>query len=132
VTFPACCNDVGLCVPSEQVPGDQLSQLPQENCDEGSICAPTQLIDGQPDTCLTGGMEARCLPSCMPMVAADADDLQQESCPAHHLCVPCEQPDGGVTGACEIGGDMPGRPHGSDAGTGDPDAGTGDLDAGVD
>jgi hypothetical protein len=45
--------------------------------------------------------EGRCLPSCMPRVAAQADRLRQSGCSTAELCVPCYDPvSGEATGAC--------------------------------
>jgi len=114
VTFDRCCGDLGACVPTDAVPADQRDQLGPDTCEgEGLLCALDTLVAGAtPDTCRSlADAEGRCLPACLPDVAAQADLLPRATCPAAHLCVPCFDPTTGEnTGACGLNGDMPTEP----------------------
>jgi hypothetical protein len=115
--FPTCCddgmgNDLGTCVPSALVPSAEQALLGADSCsDMGFLCAPTPLANGayQPESCDSWlGAEGRCLPACLPDVAAQADRLKRATCGQGELCVPCFEPlEGAETGACEIDGDAP-------------------------
>lgn len=116
--FSACCNDsgtaLGTCVPLSTVPAEQQSMLGQDDCSAGNLCAPTPIAAGTyvPKTCTSWlGAEARCLPACLPDVAAQASKLEQDICGTGELCVPCFDPlDGTSTGACTLEGDTPANP----------------------
>ncbi|MCB9597819.1 MAG: hypothetical protein H6719_34195 [Sandaracinaceae bacterium] len=114
VTFDRCCGGIGACVPSSAVPEDQRGQLGTDTCtDAGALCAPDSLISGAtPPTCRSiADAEGRCLPDCLPDVAAQASLLPRDSCAAAHLCVPCYDPTtGDATGSCSLNGDMPTEP----------------------
>ncbi len=114
-TFERCCCDLGSCVPASLVPADQRSQLGQDTCsDSAALCAPDELADPSvtPPTCRSiGDFEGRCLPACLPSIAAQADRLPQSTCADAHLCAPCYDPlTGADTGACRLNGDMPAEP----------------------
>ncbi|UJR82853.1 Hypothetical protein I5071_49180 [Sandaracinus amylolyticus] len=113
-TFDRCCGGIGACVPSTLVPEAQRSQLGTDTCeDEGTLCAPDALIAGaEPTSCRSlGDAEGRCLPSCLPSIAEQADRLPQSTCTEAHLCAPCYDPISGEdTGACRLNGDMPDEP----------------------
>ncbi len=115
VTFERCCGGIGLCVPPSTVPADQRSQLGNDTCmDSAMLCAPEELSDSTftPPTCRSiADVEGRCLPSCLPAVAALASTLPRSTCAATHLCAPCYDPtDGTATGSCALNGDMPAEP----------------------
>ncbi len=114
ITFPACCGDLGSCVPVDVVPEEQRGLLGMDTCAEGALCAPATLVDPafRPPTCRSvADAEGRCLPACLPDVAAQADLLPQDTCMDAHLCVPCFDPTSGeATGACGLNGDMPAEP----------------------
>jgi hypothetical protein len=112
VTFAPCCSDRGVCVPEDAVPEEQQDQLGPDTCvDEGYLCAPTVLTSSTyiPPSCRSvADVEGRCLPDCLPDVAAQADLLPQSTCDEGDLCVPCYDPtDGSDTGACRLNGDEP-------------------------
>jgi hypothetical protein len=118
-TFPTCCDDgmgedLGTCVPTALVPAEQQSVLGQDSCTAGNLCAPTPIAAGtyQPEACESwGGSEGRCLPSCLPDIAAQAEQLTQGSCDQGELCAPCFDPlSGESTGSCELEGDQPEEP----------------------
>jgi hypothetical protein len=116
-TFPTCCddgmnNDLGTCVPGELVSSAERALLGADSCTElGFLCAPTPLANGTyvPESCDSWlGAEGRCLPACLPDVAAQADRLKRATCGQGELCVPCFEPlEGASTGACNIDGDAP-------------------------
>jgi len=119
VSFPTCCDDgmgedLGTCVPNAFVPAEQASLLGQDTCAAGNLCAPTPIAAGtyQPQTCASwGASEGRCLPSCLPDIAAQAAQLRQDICDQGELCAPCFDPlTGDSTGSCELEGDEPGDP----------------------
>lgn len=114
-TFPTCCGNLGVCVPSSLVPPNQTSELGPDTCTgTGVLCAPKNLTDPtvKPPTCTApGNVEGRCLPACLPPVQAEAANLRQETCATGELCAPCYNPlDGTDTGACRINGDAPTKP----------------------
>jgi hypothetical protein len=121
-TFPACspaCNGAH-CVPAAIVPMADQSQL--ASCMSNGMpgfCAPDTFIesDGQsvPATCTSvAGSEGRCLSTCLPEIAAEADVLPQSSCPSGQLCAPCYDPVAAnptaPTGACSLACDHPAKP----------------------
>jgi hypothetical protein len=116
--FERCCSDRGMCVPSSLVPVDQQSQLGPDTCTGGNLlCAPDDLADPGfvPPTCSSvGGFEGRCLPDCLPDIAAQAGLLPQDVCNVGDLCAPCYDPiTGADTGACRLNGDEPTEPPGT-------------------
>ena len=114
VVFDPCCDTKGACVPTDILSAEQEAQLGPDTCPSGSLCAPKVLASpGQrAATCDSlGGAEGRCLPLCVPMVAAQQDRLPQATCAADERCAPCYDPiTGEVTGACSQNGDMPTEP----------------------
>jgi hypothetical protein len=114
-TFPACCGGAGACVPKSLVPPAQQAMLAGDSCsDPNALCVPTELTSptAKPTSCASlGGGEGRCLPKCLPAIAAQAAMLPQSSCPATHVCAPCYDPlSGAATGSCAINGDAPEKP----------------------
>jgi hypothetical protein len=114
-TFAPCCNGVGACVPKSLVPAAQQSMLGSDVCtDPSTLCVPTELASAgaKPAACASlGGAEGRCLPKCLPAIAAQAGKLPQSSCAATHVCAPCYDPlTGSATGSCALNGDAPSQP----------------------
>jgi len=92
------------------VEGALAERLGRDSCERDLVCAPTELaVDpgATPRTCHAAGeLEGRCLPSCLPDVAAQAEQLTRAECSARELCLPCFDPlSGEDTGACHVGGD---------------------------
>ena len=112
--YPECCNGLGSCVPESLVPADQKGQLGSDGCSTaGDVCAPKILAGGdKPAACASvDGAEGRCLPACLPAVAAQADKLPQDVCQTGELCAPCYDPlTAQATGSCSINGDAPNGP----------------------
>jgi hypothetical protein len=117
-TFPACSPACGgaHCLPTALVPASQQSQL--ATC-PGGFCAPDSLIasGGQavPATCTSvAGAEGRCLSTCLPLVASEANVLPQATCASDERCAPCYDPTAAnpsaPTGACSIACDKPTQP----------------------
>jgi hypothetical protein len=114
--FPSCCEGIGTCVPASSVPDDFVEQLPEDTCeDEGFLCAPDKFVADlsySPPSCtpeLAGELEIDlddegvCLAACVAVHAnALATALAQSSCDAGEVCVPCHDPDGEDTGACDL------------------------------
>jgi len=110
--FDKCCGDQGSCVPTSSIDDEDRTQLVADSCGDASehMCVPDSWITaGAPPGCTApGSLEGRCMPSCLPSVAARADQLVQADCAAAQLCVPCFDPlTGESTHACEVGRDMP-------------------------
>jgi hypothetical protein len=121
-TFTGCCalngTDRGACIPTALVPPADVSTLGTDTCTgTNQLCAPTELVDPtyKPPSCNSlGGLEGRCLPDCIPQVAAQKSELPQSTCVAGDLCAPCYDPfTGKDTGACTQNGDKPTNPAGT-------------------
>jgi hypothetical protein len=78
------------------------------------VCAPTTLATDTytPQTCDSWlSAEGRCLPACLPPLAAKADALTRGVCDTGELCAPCYDPTTGEdTGSCAIDGDAATEP----------------------
>jgi hypothetical protein len=113
MTPASCCGGAGTCVPSDFMPDELASQLDGEACgSEALVCAPNSLLfepDAMPVSCRApGDLEGRCLSTCLPSVAAQADRLDQRGCDRDERCVPCFDPlTGADTEACRVSGDAP-------------------------
>ena len=115
--FPACGSCGGMhCVPADMIPPDQRGLLAP--C-TGGFCAPDPIISTDdnwvPKSCVSvAGAEGRCLPGCLPPIAAKADFLPQSTCAAGQKCAPCFDPTSSdpteATGACSIACDKPAKP----------------------
>ncbi|MFT3927013.1 MAG: hypothetical protein QM778_30990 [Myxococcales bacterium] len=119
-SFAPCCGGQGTCVPDALTPADLSARLDRGECGEAMLCAPTLWVEDAnavPTACRSAAREGRCLPGCLPELAAQSDRLQQESCANGQLCAPCFNPlTGEDTQACRIAGDRPlepGRPFSS-------------------
>ncbi|MBI4703179.1 MAG: hypothetical protein HY744_18840 [Deltaproteobacteria bacterium] len=105
--FPACpeCGG-GHCLDKQLVPADFQDQLAA--CDGKSLCVPDAFIESGGNfiaqSCTSmGGLEGRCLSTCLPEIAAQASKLPQDNCPNGQRCAPCYGPfDGAPTGACSL------------------------------
>jgi hypothetical protein len=114
VTFATCCEGIGTCVPDTSVPEGFRDQLPVDDCEEpDTLCAPDKFVEDlsySPPTCtpmidldIELDEDGVCLAKCVaehgsPLAAA----LEQSSCDAGEVCVPCTDPEGESTGACDI------------------------------
>lgn len=112
VRFASCCQQSGMCVPSHIIESDVASQLGAEECTEpNALCVPNAYYDVKgfvPPTCnAMGGAEGRCIATCIPLVAKQADRLVKDTCSDGSLCVPCFDPISGAdTGACRLSNDV--------------------------
>lgn len=103
--FMECDPKGARCVPESSVPEAQRAMLAK--CTTG-YCVPDPILahKGQyiPATCSsTAGAEGRCLHISLPVVAAKASLLPQDTCSGDEKCVPCTDPiEGKETGACKI------------------------------
>lgn len=99
---PSCGG--GHCLEAGLIPDELQAQL--ASCGGTALCVPDEFIESAgnsvPDTCESvAGAEGRCLSTCLPAVAEQADLLP--SCGEDHVCVPCYDPfDGTDTGACAL------------------------------
>lgn len=113
-TPTSCCGELGLCLANDLVPEANRTQLGTLECSNGQLCVPTALASNTPASCTAFGAlgaEGRCMPACLPDVAADAEMLDQGLCDAEYLCAPCYDPrTGAATGACTLNGDAPAEP----------------------
>jgi hypothetical protein len=120
VVYPGCCpyqsNDRGTCVPGALLSTAQNTQLPQDSCATGTLCAPNIKVKDQTakfPTChvpafsfacplnqAATGCNGACVPSC---IAGDLSTfLAQGTCGGGELCAPCINPtDNTRTGACD-------------------------------
>jgi hypothetical protein len=90
-TFPSCCSTQGTCVPTENIPSDQLGNLEQDVCPSTALrCVPDEMLPGGPGpracTGLLGG-EGRCYADCLNLGLGQV--FPQRDCPNNHTCVPC-------------------------------------------
>jgi hypothetical protein len=97
------------------IPEAQQGLLSTDSCaDASALCAPLLLTEPQarPAVCTSlAGAEGRCLPSCLPPVAAQAKLLPRADCADGELCTPCFNPiDGSATGVCSLHDDAPTQP----------------------
>jgi hypothetical protein len=115
--FESCCGGAGYCLPPDLVPAKQQKSVAQAECDQTQLCVPRRVIDALPPTsCQSiGAFEGRCLPSCLPLVAAQVDRLPRAICGADERCAPCYDPfSGDPSGACSLPGDAgPSQPAGT-------------------
>lgn len=121
--FPACSPACAgaHCVPAALVPASEQSQL--ATCPSGDAgtgyCVPDPFIasggEGLPPTCTSiAGAEGRCLSTCIPMVAGEAQVLPRATCASNEVCAPCFNPvasdPSAPTGACSVACDKPAQP----------------------
>jgi hypothetical protein len=118
-SFTACSEDVcpaqnSVCVPTTVLeslgtPASSIELLGA--CDAENKCVPREFVDAtgkfiQPTCESVACAEGRCLSSCIPQVATQADLLPQADCADGQLCAPCTDPrTGALTGACSQGCD---------------------------
>jgi len=106
-----CCGELGRCVPERVVSERDRAQLDRSECSAGDLCAPLPLLESEafvPQSCRNTLLDAegRCLPVCLPALAARSEPAALD-CPAEHGCAPCFDPlDGSATGACALGADV--------------------------
>ena len=95
------------CVIAELIPAEQRSWL-APCAREGELCAPELYIETLggftlPSCRSLGGVEGRCVSTCIPFVANQATRLPRSSCAEDERCAPCWNPlTGEDTGACRI------------------------------
>jgi hypothetical protein len=117
-SLPACSPACGgsHCAPKSLVPAGQQSLF--ASCDGGDgICAPDPIIrtfdNFVPKSCHSiGGVEGRCLSTCLPFVQAQAGVWPIDVCATGEICAPCWDPGNPTTqtGACSFGCDQPKTP----------------------
>jgi hypothetical protein len=108
-----CCEERGRCVPESLLPADSAARFGHAGCtaDTTRCVAPASLLAATPSvprSCRDARTmaEGRCLPDCLPDVAARAASLSQADCARAERCVPCFDPlSGDATGACSAPGD---------------------------
>ncbi len=106
--FPACplCENA-RCVRSAAIPSEFIGFL-QECEEEGQVCVPDALIttggDFTFESCRSlGGVEGRCISTCVAWDIADRLSLPVDSCAAGEVCIPCFDPETGAsTAACDV------------------------------
>jgi hypothetical protein len=83
------------------------------------FCTPDFVIQSDnhsvPKSCTSiAGAEGRCLSTCLPAIAAQAELLPTSVCAANEKCAPCYNPTASdpnaPTGACSLGCDKPAKP----------------------
>ena len=100
------CDQGAHCVPKGLVPPEVQAYLP--DCNADMACVPDPFIETNGNFLLESctavlGLEGRCLSGCIPMVAESASYLEQGTCAAGELCVPCFDPiDGQDTTVCHF------------------------------
>jgi hypothetical protein len=109
--FASCCEEQSRCLPTELVPDETRSRFNADGCDEeNTLCVPQAFVSDPnftPASCRSLlDLEGRCLPACLPEVAAQSARLPQSTCDDGQLCAPCFDPiSGALTGACGLGQD---------------------------
>jgi hypothetical protein len=90
-TFPGCCYGGGTCVPTENIPSDQLGNLNQDVCPSSlQRCVPDEMLPGGPGPRVCYGLlgaEGRCYSDCLNLGLGQI--FPQRDCPDYHTCVPC-------------------------------------------
>lgn len=116
LVFDRCCTATGTCVPASLLPEQQAELLGTDSCEAADLCLPDALLDPAGPLLLscrgTAELEGRCLPACLPLVAASGELLSQGDCEDTEACVPCFDPlSGSATGVCSLSpGDEPAEP----------------------
>jgi hypothetical protein len=109
--FDACCDMRGRCIPPDLVSMDRRDGLGADSCATGGeLCVPANWLgdkrSASPSCRGYANAEGRCLPNCLPEVAAQSSKLLTAGCDTSASCVPCYDPvSGGDTGACTAPGD---------------------------
>jgi hypothetical protein len=107
--YESCCGEQGTCLPMSLVSADDAARLGRDSCAEALLCVPESAIAGGRAAVAcrtTGDFEGRCLPDCLPELAAQGERLSRASCAQGQLCAPCFDPlTGEDTGACTLGAD---------------------------
>lgn len=110
LTQPLCDREMCInahCLPMAAIPDpEQTKRL--GTCSDGNLCVPDKLIASGGNFILptcdsVAGSEGRCISSCVPQVADQADRLEQGTCDEGELCAPCTDPlSGEDTGVCGL------------------------------
>lgn len=109
--YPECCNGAARCVPRSQLGGLDSSLIGTLGCEAvGALCLPSEWVEDPsfvPPTCeSTAELEGRCISTCFPQVAAEAEALPVGRCGSGERCAPCFDPwSGDSTGVCETPND---------------------------
>jgi len=119
-TFEPCemvgCN-TAHCVPAAAVPAEVPIELLGRCADPTTVCIPDdytatfgKFLAKECES--IGGVEGRCISTCVPQVNGLMDALPTAGCGENERCAPCIHPvDGFVTGACEQGCDPGPKPE---------------------
>ncbi len=88
-TFPSCCNNEATCVPTENIPSSEQSNLNQDSCPSQLLCVPNEMLPGGPglQSCTTLLSSGRCYSNCLNLGLGQV--FPQADCPPDHTCVPC-------------------------------------------
>jgi hypothetical protein len=118
-----CCGSesaaIGRCVGPALLAGEMAvsdrTRLGRDVCTQpDALCVPAAWLSAAPalSTCHTvGQLEGRCLPSCLPDIAEQAERLERAECGDQERCAPCVDPvTGQDTGVCSLGDDAPREP----------------------
>jgi hypothetical protein len=112
VVFDSCCDGISVCVPKDAVQVKDQPNFNSDGCQGTDLCVPVDIATKTytPTHCLSwNNAEARCLPSCLPKVAANAARIAKGTCADDdYLCTPCfDHVTRENTSACNIGNDQP-------------------------
>jgi hypothetical protein len=113
--YPKCAcaakGGAARCIPKDKVPANVAGQL--DTCTQGGagVCVPDPLVASggkAPPTCKSPFGEGRCMSTCVPEIAKNADLLNRgegDVCAADERCAPCLNPlkNNEPTGVCAIG-----------------------------
>ena len=89
VTPQSCCHRQGVCLEPDAVPEDQRSDMSQETCRSGKLCAPAALVNGNPETCSVLGADGVCIDLCFAAMLGPAKVVIRSGCNAASVCLPC-------------------------------------------
>lgn len=113
--FAPCDCPGAHCVGAALIPESQRAELSVPCKDPSQLCVPDPLIktngNYRPPTCTSiAGYEGRCMSKCLATVQALSAGLPSDNCADTDLCVPCYDPFGNSTTACDLACDTPPSP----------------------